>query len=413
MQTSVSLVGAVKTVYELHTLRPMLKDGFMSFREDLIYLPALLMDMSTGSVTLGVTFFASRLGASPLAIGIMASVSTFLYILFCHVFGRLSDRVNRKRVPQIACLSLAALYFLMPLCKRLGQLVVLFPFTGVALSALWPALEAWIGARGDSQLLIKRVRMFNLFWTGGLMIGYTTGGYISDLQVFAPFYLACISALCAAAAITIQPSPATGEPESRKTGGPDSWPSGLPAFRLLSWTANFVSYLTLGIMRYIFPKLIYELGMAPRVFGVLMLCQTGAQFLMFSILGATDRWHYKFAPLAIFQILASSGFLCIWLINSPRFWALGLMIIGLNVGMTYFSSMYYSLCGHVDLGSKSGWHESILHSGSLISTLIGGALANYVGIKSPYLFCAAAAVAGLPAQALILRKKKKTTKLVL
>ena len=83
-----------------------------SLRNDLIYLPALLMDMSVGSVVLGVTYFASRLGASSLIIGIMASASTLLYVIFCQVFGRLSDRVSRKRIPQLACAALSILYFL-------------------------------------------------------------------------------------------------------------------------------------------------------------------------------------------------------------------------------------------------------------------------------------------------------------
>lgn len=388
----------------------------MSLRKDLIYLPALLMDMCTGSIILGVTFFASRLGASPLAIGVMASVNTLAYVLFCQVFGKLSDRVSRKRVPQVACLSLAALYFLMPLCKQLNQLLVLFPLTGVALSALWPALEAWIGERGDGRPLIKRVRMFNLSWTGGLMIGYVTGGYIHDLYVFAPFYFASISALCATAAISIQPNSVSGEHRARSlelgtNGGEGKALSSVPLalgsvkYLYLSWAANFVSYLTLGIMRYIFPKFIYELGMAPRVFGLLMLCQVGTQFLMFFVLGVSERWHYKFAPLAIFQILAVFSFISIWLTKSPVSWALALMLFGLNTGMTYFSSMYYSLCGHMDLGGKSAWHESILHSGVFFSTLIGGALAKYVSLKSPYLFCAIAVIAGLPVQIFILYRK--------
>lgn len=385
----------------------------MSLREDLIYLPPFLMDMSTGSVTLGVTFFAARLGASSLTIGAMASVNMLLYVFFCQAFGKLSDRVSRKRIPQVACLSLSVLYFLMPFCRRLYQLVVLFPFVGVALSAVWPALEAWIGERGDGRPLSKRVRLFNLAWTGGLMIGYTTGGYIYDLHVFAPLYFACALALCATAALSIQPD--SGKKTASQSGcsshdvsplSHDPDPKLATKYLHLGWTANFVSYLTLGVMRYIFPKLIYELGMAPRVFGLLMLCQTGAQFFMFFVLGATERWHYRFAPLAVSQILASFGFLSVWWVDSPRFWAIGLIIIGFNVGMTYFSSMYYSLFGHVDLGSKSGWHESILHSGSFFSTLIGGALANYAGLKYPYLFCAAAAIAGLPVQLFILRRKR-------
>jgi MFS family permease len=397
----------------------------MSLREDLIYLPALLMDMSTGSVTLGAIFFASRLGASPLVIGVMASVYRLLYVLFCQVFGRLSDRVSRKKLTQIACLSFTVLHFLLPLCRKLYQLVALFPLTGVVLAALWPALEAWIGERGDGRPLLKRVSIFNLFWTGGLMIGYLGGGYIGyigDIQARAPFYFGSIAALCAAAAITIQPYSVSQEQRAEsKEQKAVSHEQHVYDRRLvtkylhLSWAANCVSYLTLSVVRHIFPKFIDQrvgqlgitLRMAPLMFGLLMMCQAGAQFIMFFVLGATKRWHHKFAPLMISQTLAGFGFLLIWLSNSPRFWALALMIIGFNIGMTYFSSIYYSLCGNVDLGSKSGWHESILHSGTVIGPFIGGALADYVGLKSPYLFCAAVSIVGLPVQVFILRRKER------
>jgi MFS family permease len=383
----------------------------MSLREDLIYAPALLMDMSAGSVTLGVTFFASRLGASPLVIGAMASANTVLYVAFCQVFGKLSDRVERKRLPQIACLSLAVLYAIIPFCKQLYQLVVLFPLNGIGLAALWPALEAWIGERGDGRSLLKRVRMFNLSWTAGLMIGYVSGGYICDLNVVAPFYFSCALALCASSAITAQP----GSARRAFRGAVDELAHELDTgsavnrqltlrYLYVSWASIFFGWLTLGVLRYIFPKFIDQLGMAPSVAGVIMLCQVSAQFLMFFILGTTERWHYKFKYLLVFQILGSLGFLLVFLSESRIIWAFGFMIIGLNTGMAYFSSMYYSLSGHADLGGKSGWHESILHSGALMSTLVGGALADYVSLKSPYLFCAAALIVGLPVQFYILRR---------
>ena len=124
------------------------------------------MDMSTGSIMLGFTFFASSFGASPLVIGVTASVYRLLYVFFCQVFGRLSDRVSRKKLTQIACLSFAVLQFLVPSCRRLYQLVALFPLTGIVLAAHWPAFEAWIGERKDGRSLVKRVSIFNLFWTG-------------------------------------------------------------------------------------------------------------------------------------------------------------------------------------------------------------------------------------------------------
>ncbi len=397
----------------------------MSLREDSIYLSALLMDMGTGSIMLGVIFFASSLGASPLAIGVTASVYRLLYVVFCQIFGRLSDRVSRKKLTQIACLSFAALQFLVPLSRRLYQLVILFPLTGIALAALWPALEAWIGERKDGRQLVKRVSIFNLFWTGGLMIGYVSGGYIGyvgGVQVRALFYFASLAGLSAAAIISAQSysrdesqKPESKEQETERCEQQSPEQQLATRYLYLSWAANCVTYFTLSIIRYMLPKFIREqaielgitLRMAPLMSGLMMLCQAGAQFIMFFILGRTDKWHYKFTPLVVFQILASFGFLLIWWSNSTSFWIPGLMIIGLNVGMTYFSSIYYSLCGDIDLGGKSGWHESILHSGTVIGPSIGGVLTSYVGLKSPYLFCAAAIIVGLPIQVFILHRRSK------
>ena len=95
-------------------------------RKDLIYITALMMDMSSGSARLGIPFFAFKLGASPLIIGIMASVNVALYVLFCLFSGKISDRVNRKRLPQIACIALTIIYFLVPQCKSLTSLFIVF-----------------------------------------------------------------------------------------------------------------------------------------------------------------------------------------------------------------------------------------------------------------------------------------------
>jgi len=363
------------------------------------------MDMSSSSAILGMPFYASRFGASSLVIGSMAAASTLLYVIFSQIFGRLSDRVNRKRVPQIACICFSLLYFLMPFCRDLRQLAILFPFTGLTLSAFWPSLEAWIGERSDDRPLAKRVSIFNLFWTVGALLGFVTSGYIYDIHATAPFYFASVSALCSAIAITIQPEPVNRSASRDQSERATDDRRLTIKYMYISWAANFVSWLTLGVIRYIFPKLINELNMPPRLFGLLMLGWSCLQGLMFYILGATEKWRYKFGLLAGFQMLGCLGFLTIWTANSPRFWAVALMLFGIDTGMTYFSSIYYSLCGHADLGNKSGWHESILRSGEFIGSFTGGILANYISLKSPYLFCAAMIVGGLAFQSFILRVK--------
>lgn len=364
--------------------------------------------MSTSAAVLGMTFYASRLGASSLEIGITASASTLLYVIFSRIFGRLSDRIGRKRVPQIAALCFSLLYFLMPQCKSLTLLFIMFPFTGLTLSAFWPPFEAWISELNDGRPLEKRVRMFNLAWACGVMIGYATSGYVYELSYVIPFYFAGIGSFFAATVVTFQLKPVkqlapVEKPIQDENNKPDVQSRLAIRFLYVSWVAIFFTWITLGVLRYIFPKLISELQMKPSVFGLLMLVWAGTQFVLFFILGATKRWHYKFSLLLVFQLLGCLAFVIIYLTNSPILWAIAFMLFGIQTGMIYFSSIYYSLHGHADPGNKSGWHESILSSGGFIGPFVAGALAYYINLKCPYLFCATMIVVGLVIQIFLLR----------
>ncbi|MEK7396531.1 MAG: MFS transporter [Candidatus Poribacteria bacterium] len=380
----------------------------MILKRNLIFLPALLMDMSTNSAILAMTFYASKLGASPLVIGMTASASTLLYVIFSRIFGKLSDRVGRKRVPQIAALCFSILYFLMPNFKSLPFLVAFFPLTGFFISAFWPPYEAWIGEISDGRPLEKRVRMFNLAWATGVMIGNVMSGYFYELDHRIPFYFASAGSFIAFMIISLHSKPVMNHKsenvlEHFENNEADIPPHIRKKFLYISWVAIFFTWITLGVLRYIFPKLISDLLMPPRYFGLLMFTWAGTQVFLFYILGATKRWHYRIEFSIICQLLGCVGFIIIFLTNYPIFWAFALMLFGIQTGMVYFSSIYYSLCGHADAGNKSGWHESILSSGGFFGPFIAGALAKYVGIKSPYMFCVSVILVGLLTQFLLIK----------
>ena len=133
--------------------------------------------------------------------------------------------------------------------------------------------------------------------------------------------------------------------------------------------------------------------MLPSTFGNLMLTLGGVQTLAFVLLGTgySTRWHYRFSPMLVVQLLAVISFLGIWNIQHTLLWVFAFGIIGVSAAFTYFSSLYYGLDRHVDKGNKSGWHEAILGLGILLGPLLGGILADSrFGTQSPYLLCAGA-----------------------
>ena len=150
--------------------------------------------------------------------------------------------------------------------------------------------------------------------------------------------------------------------------------------------------------------------MLPSTFGNLMLTLGGMQTLAFVVLGTgySTRWHYRFGPVLIVQLLAVISFLGIWKIQHTLLWVFAFGIIGVSAAFTYFNSLYYGLDRHVDKGNKSGWHEAILGLGILLGPLLGGISADSLwGTQSPYLLCAAAVVITILVEIFIVSKNTR------
>ena len=63
---------------------------------------------------------------------------------------------------------------------------------------------------------------------------------------------------------------------------------------------------------------------------------------------------------------------------------IAMVFLGLSGGMTYFSSIFYSLYGFIDKGKRSGIHEAFIGIGSFFGPFISGFVATGFGIRAPY-----------------------------
>ena len=367
-----------------------------------VYLPVLLIDFALSSVLTNTSFYTSYLGLSSTFLGVLMAVATAFFAVLAIPFGRLSDRIERRYVLYAACLVLGAISIVLPRCRNSLHLMLAFPSIGISMALFWPAYEAWLAEREGEGQLVHRVMLFNLFWSIGITLGPAFSSYLyGDANPFRPFYLAGVLSLLtlgtiiannlqvsdiphtdASSEITAEPSETLYPPRPVRT-----------LYLNIARCANFTSWFTLGVLRRLAPKLTKEMGMLPSTFGNLMLTLGGVQTLAFVILGTgySTRWHYRFAPMLIVQLLGVISFLGIWKIQNTLLWAFAFGIIGVSAAFTYFSSLYYGLDRHVDKGNKSGWHEAILGVGILLGPLFGGISADSrLGTQSPYLLCVVA-----------------------
>ena len=381
-----------------------------------VYFPVLLVDFAFSSVLTNTSFYTSYLGLSSTFLGVLMAVTTGFFAVLAIPFGRLSDRIDRRYVLYAACLVLGTACLGLPHCRNSLHLLLIFPSIGVSMALFWPAYEAWLAERESEGQLIDRVMLFNLFWSIGVTLGPAFSSYLyGDANPFRPFYLAGILILLTLVTIYASSFQKFDSTKAHLSDAPETRyppPFIRTTYLNLARCANFVSWFFLGVLRRLAPKLTLEMGMPPTTFGNLMLILGGTQTLAFILLGTgySTRWHYRFAPILIVQLLAVLSFLGIWQIQQTLLWAFAFGVIGVSVAFTYFSSLYYGLDRQVDKGNKSGWHEAILGVGILLGPLFGGILADsQFGTQSPYLLCGIAVAIAILIEVFILIKSSQAS----
>ena len=380
-----------------------------------VYLPVLLIDFAFSGIITNTSFYISYLGLSSTFLGVLKAVMTAFFVVLAVPFGRLSDRIERRYVLYAACLLLGAVSIGLPYCRNSTLLMLIFPGIGISMALFWPAYEAWLAEREGGGKLIQRVMLFNLFWSIGVTLGPAFSSYLyGDTNPFRSFYLAAIFSLLTFLTIVANSFQASGITKTPPTEPPEVLYPPLPVrttYLNLARCANFASWFMLGVLRRLAPKLTKEMGMPPSTFGNLMLTLGGIQTLAFLVLGTgySTRWHYRFAPMLIVQLLAIFSFLGIWSTQNTLLWTFMLGLIGVSAAFTYFSSLYYGLDRHADKGNKSGWHEGILGLGILLGPLLGGVLADsQFGTQSPYLLCAVAIAIAIIVEIFVLSKNTRS-----
>jgi predicted MFS family arabinose efflux permease len=170
-------------------------------------------------------------------------------------------------------------------------------------------------------------------------------------------------------------------------------------FLYLAWIANVATYFTIGVMRSLFPKLGEQLGMGTPSIGALLSLITFSQVVAFAILAKTSSWHYRLVPIFTSQAVLLLSSLMVYSLSGVGELAPIMVLIGGCTGITYYSSIYYSLNTSGSRGARSGIHEALIGVGIVLGPLMGGIVAQYWGLRAPYLLAAGAIVVGMAATA--------------
>ena len=383
----------------------------MSF---VLYFLPFLVDFMMGGAAIAVSLFAIFLGASPLMLGVLGFFPGIVYISLCFLFGKLSETWPRKNLVGLGLFFYILSSLILCLSSRIYQLCLSTLLIGVGAAMFWPTMEAWVAEREEKRHLAHKMGLFNASWSIGMVLGPLAGGVLFGISRKLPFYFAFFAGwvgffiLLKAASENF---PAKNTTPSSKPFYPED---SVPSFYLnISRVANFTLWFSLGIVRYIFPKLATNLGMPSYLLGLLMSTLFISQTLTFYGLGLASRWQYSIYALVLFQLFALFGIGIIFGSGSFFLFFLAFVLIGAGIGMTHSSSLFHSVNTIFQRGPRVAIHETVLGTGALLGPLMGGIVAQHLGLRAPYLMACAVIGAGIIIEIFIKklhRQKKKNIK---
>lgn len=395
-------------------LQPIRSHVLFGWRQRLfsLYVPVLLNATSAGSLALVIPFEVHRLGGSAAVIGAAGGIFMSAYVLALLLLGSRVDPFDPRTLVLVGLTLTAATVLIMRFAPNVIILLAANVCYGMLAGLFWPPIMGWISSGHEGPRLNRRLSLFNMSWSTGMIIGPPIGGYLYEFEPALPFYVCTACLIAAILVVAVIRSPVTGQTievaVNANGDGADVGAERNDVFRPMARIAHLLSYVAVGVFRYQVPSLALVLGISAARFGRVLMCLSISMAATFYLLGRTQRWHYRLGAFFVAQIVLILTVLALLVVE--RWWEMAacMLIGGACVGVTYSSDLFYGVSGGVRRARRMATHELILSVGFVIGSFGGGWITDHVSLRATYPICAALLLAGLVAQAVVYAQRTRS-----
>ncbi|WFN34347.1 MFS transporter [Methanogenium sp. S4BF] len=377
-----------------------------------ISLSVFISLVGIGMVVPILSVYADTLGASSFWIGVVFAAFSFSRTVCMPLFGRLSDRYEKKQIMAAGLFFYAVISLGYIIAPTVALLTVVRFVHGIASAMIAPVAMAYLGGiagEGEEARIMSRFQASMLFGFGA---GPLMGGVIYDLFGFsAAFYaLMAFSALACLIVVlflpeerTLMPSAASAVGNLKKTeselySGIPKGGVGLDGWRALcsflgnplyggTMVISFVCEFGMIAILVFIPLFVPLLGISPAGAGIIIslnVFAAGTLQMAFGRIGdRKNRWLLIIPGALIFAVTlvlfpactTLTGFLLVSFVN-----ATGALFFFPAVSATMVEA------GRVyGMGTTMGIYNSVRGASGIIAPLAGGLVADVFGLEAVFL----------------------------
>lgn len=342
-----------------------------------IYTGAFLVAFLNYLVNVSIPMFLTRkFFATPFIVGMSGFFGSFAYTLTTLLFSTLKiSKTFPSFIP--AVISIGILYSLLPFAPSYAFFFLIQFLIGIAYARFWPPLQRTLGSIAPSK-----VDVFNLTWSGAVILGAFLSGYAFTFNISFPFIMGGL--LCMLVFIIFLPfyniykSGLLTQKGAVKKEKEKKFKKRLQSIRIL----NFLTFFSIGTTMFIFPRYGLEINYSPQLIGKILSFLLLARFTTFYIF---KRFKIEISKdILLSYIFTSIGLASIGFFKNPVVHSVSMIIIGISNAFSFKESLIYHLYG----GYATEIHEGIIGAGFLVGPPVMGTLSKFFGMQRAFIISA-------------------------
>lgn len=396
---------------------------------DKVALVAFLFSAAVTAAGMAMPFLVfNQLGRGAVLSGIYAGSQAVGYTVAALAS---SGYVGRSRNGMIwgtvGIVGFMALMCAMPLSRDIWICGLLFSGAFTVSALAWPAFHSWVGAEHDLARRAKYMGRLNVGWSSGGAAGPLLAGPLYELDYRLPFVF--VGVLCLAALYLIRTVPhersyfAKGSGEIVLKRAAHDRAS--EAFLWCAWCATFTAHICIGAVRAIFPKRLDDIiasgqlrffseadaapwlnAAAATRFSWLVVSLGLTTAVLFFLFGRSGWWHHRFSVLVISQLLTGLSMWALGHTHSLVLMLAAFAVIGANLGVAFFSSVYYGMADPSRKHGRAAINEGVVGAGGIVGSFGFAFMGAYLGLEAPFRWMPAFIFGIILLQAVLIRVRK-------